>query len=151
MTVADLIGLDLAYAPPYGQAKDPVNLAGMVGANVLDGILTLWYAQDLERVLDTALVLDTRSPAEYTAEHLVGSLNIPHTELRGRLDEVHEAAAGRAVRVLCASGVRSAMAHRLLVQSGFDSASLSGGMLTLHAVLGRRADRVVHTDTKPKE
>jgi len=134
MTAPDLIDLDLAYSPPYGQAKDPVNLAGMVAANVLDGTLRLWYAQDLPTVRQTALLLDTRSRREYRAGHLPGSLNIPHTELRDRLDEVRRAAAGRPVRVLCASGVRSALAHRILAQAGFDSASLSGGLLTLRAV-----------------
>lgn len=134
LTAPDLIDLDLAYAPPYGQAKDPVNLAGLVAANVLDGTLRLWYAQDLPTVRQTALLLDVRSRREYCAGHLPGSLNIPHTQLRDRLDEVRQAAAGRPVRVLCASGVRSALAHRILVQAGFDSASLSGGLLTLRAV-----------------
>lgn len=143
MTVADLIDLDLAYAPPYGQAKDAANLAGMVGANVQDGTLRLWYAEDLEQVRADALVLDTRSRQEVATGALPGSLNVPHTELRARLDEVRDAAAGRPVRVLCASGVRSAIAHRVLTQSGFDSASLSGGMLTLRAVLGDRADQVL--------
>lgn len=140
MAVGDLIDLDLAYAPPYGQAKDAVNLAGMVGENVLDGTLRLWYAQDVDTVLSEALVLDVRTPQEVATGHLPGALLVPHTELRGRLDEVREAAAGRPVRVLCASGVRSAIAHRVLAQAGFDSASLSGGTLTLRAVLGDRAD-----------
>ncbi|MEU2200334.1 FAD-dependent oxidoreductase [Isoptericola sp. NPDC019482] len=139
MTAPDLIDLDLAYAPPYGQAKDAVNLAGMVGSNVLDGTLRLWYAQDVDDVLAESLVLDVRTPQEVATGHLPGALPVPHTELRGRLDEVREAAAGRPVRVLCASGVRSAIAHRVLTQAGFDSASLSGGTLTLRAVLGDRA------------
>ncbi len=143
LAVADLIDLDLAYAPPYGQAKDAVNLAGMVGANVLDGTLRLWYADDLDRVGDGALLLDVRSRAECATGRLPGSVSIPHTELRDRLDEVRDAAQGRPVRVLCASGVRSAIAHRVLTQAGFDSASLSGGMLTLRAVLGDRADEVL--------
>ncbi len=141
----DLIDLDLAYSPPYGQAKDGVNLAGMVAANVLDETLTLWYADDLEDVSAEALILDARSEGEYATGHVPGSLNIAHTLLRERLDEVREAAAGRPVRVLCASGVRSAIAHRILTQSGFDSASLSGGMLTLRATLGDRADTVLTT------
>ncbi|MBS1905695.1 MAG: FAD-dependent oxidoreductase [Actinobacteria bacterium] len=136
LTAADLIDLDLAYSPVYGSAKDPVNLAGMVGTNVLDGTLALWYAQDWERLRQQALILDVRSAAEYAAGHLPGALHIPHTELRDRLDEVRAAAAGRPVRALCGSGVRSHIAHRLLTQSGFDSASLSGGMLTARAVLG---------------
>ncbi|WGT48306.1 FAD-dependent oxidoreductase [Tessaracoccus lacteus] len=143
MAVGDLIDLDLAYAPPYGQAKDPVNLAGMVGSNVLDGTLRLWYADQLDDIASSSLVLDARSAAEYATGHVPGSLNIPHTELRGRLDEVRAAADGRPVRVLCASGVRSAIAHRVLTQAGFDSASLSGGMLTLRGLLGRRADEVL--------
>ncbi|MFD6175894.1 MULTISPECIES: FAD-dependent oxidoreductase [unclassified Isoptericola] len=145
MSVGDLVDLDLAYAPPYGQAKDAVNLAGMVGTNVLDGTLALWYAQDVDQVLGEALVLDVRTAAEVASGMLPGALHVPHTELRARLDEVREAAAGRPVRVMCASGVRSAIAHRVLVQSGFDSASLSGGSLTLRAVLGDRADDLLVT------
>ncbi|MBS1673667.1 MAG: FAD-dependent oxidoreductase [Actinobacteria bacterium] len=136
LTAADLIDLDLAYSPVYGSAKDPVNLVGMVGANVLDGTLALWYAQDWERLRQEALILDVRSAAEFAAGHLPGALHIPHTELRDRLGEVRVAAGSRPVRVLCGSGVRSHIAHRLLTQSGFDSASLSGGMLTARAVLG---------------
>lgn len=141
--VDDLIDLDLAYSPPYGQAKDAVNLAGMVGQNVRTGILRLWHAADLDAVRETSLVLDVRRDDEFAAVRLPGVLHIPHTELRDRLDEVRTAAAGRPVRVLCASGVRSAIAHRVLAQSGFDSASLSGGMLTLQATLGDRAGRVL--------
>ena len=143
MSVDDLIDLDLAYSPPYGQAKDPVNLAGMVGENIRTGTLSLWYAQDVDQVLSHSLVLDTRSRAEFATGHLPGALNIPHTELRDRLDEVRAASAGRPVRVMCASGVRSAIAHRVLAQAGFDSASLSGGILTLRAVLGDRAGELL--------
>jgi NADPH-dependent 2,4-dienoyl-CoA reductase/sulfur reductase-like enzyme/rhodanese-related sulfurtransferase len=138
MRVGDLIDLDLAYSPPYGQAKDPVNLTGMVGENVQNGTLSLWYPEQLDEATSTALILDVRTRAEYATGSVPGSLNIPHTELRDRLDEVHAAAAGRPVRVMCQSGVRSAIAHRVLAQSGFDSASLSGGMLTLRAWLGER-------------
>lgn len=144
--VDELIDLDLAYAPPYGSAKDPVNLVGMVGENVRTGALRLWYAQDVDSVTETALILDVRTPAEVSTGHLPGVLAIPHTALRGRLDEVRAAAAGRPVRVMCQSGVRSAIAHRVLAQAGFDSASLSGGMLTLRAVLGERADAVLVSD-----
>ncbi len=138
MDVWDLIELDLAYSPPYGMAKDPVNLVGMVGTNVLDGTLRLWYPEELEEAQETALILDVRTPEEYKTGHVPGSLLIPHTELRERMDEVEAAAAGRPVRVLCQSGVRSAIAHRQLVQKGYDSASLSGGCLTLKEYLGDR-------------
>jgi NADPH-dependent 2,4-dienoyl-CoA reductase/sulfur reductase-like enzyme/rhodanese-related sulfurtransferase len=144
-TADDLVDLDLAYAPPFGAAKDPVNLAGMVAANVLDGTLRLWYPEDVDDALATALVLDVRSAAEFAAGHLPGSLLVPHTELRDRLDEVVAAAAGRPVRVLCGSGVRSHIAHRVLEQAGLDSASLSGGMLTLRAALDARGSDLIVT------
>jgi NADPH-dependent 2,4-dienoyl-CoA reductase/sulfur reductase-like enzyme/rhodanese-related sulfurtransferase len=147
MTVDELIDLDLAYSPPYGQAKDAVNLTGMVGENVLNGTLKLWYAEDLEEVLDTALVLDVRRDDEWITGHLPGALHIPHTELRDRIDEVRERADGRPVRVMCASGVRSAIAHRVVTQAGMDSASLSGGILTLRAALGLRAVDILETES----
>lgn len=150
LTVDELIDLDLAYSPPYGQAKDAVNLTGMVGENVLNGTLDLWYAQDLDEVLDTALVLDVRRRDEWVTGHLPGALHIPHTELRERIDEVRERAEGRPVRVMCASGVRSAIAHRVLTQSGMDSESLSGGMLTLRATLGARAAHMLATEAVVK-
>ncbi len=150
-TVDELIDLDLAYAPPYGAAKDPVNMAGMVGENVLNGTLRLWYAQDLGEISASAFILDTRSAAEFSTGHLPGVWNIPHTELRARLDDVRDAAAGRPVRVMCQSGVRSAIAHRVLTQAGFDSASLSGGMLTLRAALGDHAGEVLVTGAEPRE
>ncbi len=136
LTAPELVDLDLAYSPVYGSAKDPVNLVGMVGSNVIDGTLTLWYAEQWAALRDDCLVLDVRSRGEYEEGHLPGALLIPHTELRERIDEVVEAAAGRPVRALCGSGVRSHIANRVLLQAGLDSASLSGGMLTLRAVLG---------------
>ena len=135
-TAADLIDLDLAYSPVYGSAKDPVNMIGMVGSNVVDGTLTLWYAEQWESLREEALILDVRSVGEFESGHLPGALNIPHTELRERIAEVREVAAGRPVRALCGSGVRSHIANRVLVQAGFDSASMSGGMNTLRDVLG---------------
>lgn len=146
MAVDELIDLDLAYSPPYGQAKDAINLTGMVGENVRGGTLALWYAEELDSVLDRALVLDVRREDEWLTGHVRDALHIPHTELRDRIDEVREAAAGRPVRVMCASGVRSAIAHRVLTQAGMDSASLSGGILTLRATLGSRAAAMLDTE-----
>lgn len=146
--IGDLIDLDLSYSPPYGQAKDAVNLVGMVGSNVLEGTLKLWYADDLEGMGEDWIVLDVRSGAEVASGMLPGALHIPHTELRDRLDEVEGAARGRPVRVMCASGVRSAIAHRVLDQAGYDSASLSGGILTLRAALGAEADRMLQVPTE---
>ena len=138
MSVSDLVDLDLAYAPPFGSAKDPVSMAGYLGQNVLEGMLSLWYADQVEDVMDTALVLDVRTEAEFARGHLTGALNVPHTQLRARLDEVRDAAAGRPVRVMDADGLRGHLAHRVLAQHGIDSASLSGGMTTLMAAAAAR-------------
>lgn len=137
VTADGLIDLDLAYAPPYGSAKDPVNMVGMVADNVLTGMTKHWYARDLEAIRDDVLILDVRRRDEWDKGHLEGALNVPHTELRDRLDEVIEAAAGRPVRAHCAAGMRSYLAHRILTAAGLDSASLSGGMQTLIATYGK--------------
>ena len=134
MTADDLAELELAYAPPYGSAKDPVNMLGFVAQNVLDGTMPQWHASELDSARTETLVLDVRSADEFEQGHVAGALNIPHTELRGRVDEVRTAADGRAVRVHCASGVRSHIATRVLVAAGLEARNLSGGWLTLAAV-----------------
>lgn len=131
LLIDDLIDLDLAYAPPYGSAKDVVNFVGYAGQNVRTGLLTLWHARDWNETAECALILDVRRLDEWQTLHTAEALHIPHTELRDRIEEVREAAAGRPVRVFCQSGVRSAIAHRILTAAGIDSASLSGGMLTM--------------------
>ncbi|MEP7765098.1 FAD-dependent oxidoreductase [Sanguibacter sp. 25GB23B1] len=134
MTADDLAELELAYAPPYGSAKDPVNMLGFVAQNVLDGTMPQWHATELDTVSAQTLVLDVRSAGEFEQGHLEGALNVPHTELRTRVEEVRAAAAGRGVSVHCASGVRSHIATRVLVAAGIDARNLSGGWLTLTAV-----------------
>ena len=134
MTADDLAELELAYAPPYGSAKDPVNMLGFVAQNVLDGTMPQWQADDLDEAMATTLVLDVRSRTEFAEGHVGDALNIPHLEIRQRLDEVRTAAAGRAVSVLCARGVRAYLATRVLLGEGFDARNLSGGWLTLQAV-----------------
>jgi NADPH-dependent 2,4-dienoyl-CoA reductase/sulfur reductase-like enzyme/rhodanese-related sulfurtransferase len=135
MTVEDLADLELAYAPPFGSAKDPVNLAGMAASNVLAGDSAVWHGTDLPNARDAAgpELLDVRSPAEFAAGHLPGALNIAHTALRERVAELP---AGRPVMVYCASGFRSYLALRVLRQNGFDDVrSLSGGLATLRLEL----------------
>ncbi len=134
MSADDLAELELAYAPPYGSAKDPVNMLGFVAQNILDGTMPQWQAQDLDETAAATLLLDVRSRSEFAKGHLVGALNIPHLELRARLDEVATSAHGRGVSVHCASGVRSYLATRVLRSAGFDARNLSGGWLTLNAV-----------------
>ena len=134
MTADDLAELELSYAPPYGSAKDAVNMLGFVAQNVLDGTTPQWHAWDLDQAMARTLVLDVRSREEFDEGHLDGALNVPHLELRARLDEVRQAADGRAISVHCASGVRSHLATRVLLGEGFDARNLSGGWLTLRAV-----------------
>lgn len=143
LPATDLMDLDLAYSPPYGQAKDAVNLVGMVAENVENGRLKLWYAEELDQMRESALILDVRTPREYNSGHIEGSLNIPHTELRERLDEVREAAQGRPIAALCAAGVRSNIAYRILVGNGFDARSLSGGTQTLRQWWGDQAASIL--------
>lgn len=145
MGADDLAELELAYAPPYGSAKDPVNMLGFVAQNVLDGTMPQWQPDDADEVLAGSLVLDVRTRAEHDRGHLDGSVNIPHTELRDRLEEVRAAAAGRPVAVHCASGVRSHIATRVLLQAGFDARNLSGGWISLDLArpdLTRSVERV---------
>jgi NADPH-dependent 2,4-dienoyl-CoA reductase/sulfur reductase-like enzyme/rhodanese-related sulfurtransferase len=129
LTVQDLADLELAYAPPFGSAKDPVNMAGFIASNLLAGDVDLWAARDLPDLPEDTVLIDVRSPEEFATGHLPGALNIPHTQLRDRLDEIPE---GRPIRLYCASGFRSYLAHRVLYQRGYNSVStLSGGLETL--------------------
>ena len=88
MTVFDLEHLELAYAPPYGAAKDPLNMIGFQASNLLRGDIDLWYPEDYPECADRVTILDTRTPAEYEAFHIPEAILIPYTELRQRLDEV---------------------------------------------------------------
>ena len=130
MTVYDLEHLELAYAPPYGSAKDPVNMVGFLGSNLLRGDIDLCYPEDFPDCAATVTILDTRTQAEYDAWHIPGAVLIPYTELRDRLDELpHD----RPVYTYCRSGFRSYIAYCVLKQNGFDDvAFLSGGVMTYH-------------------
>ncbi len=130
MTVYDLEHLELAYAPPYGSAKDPVNMAGFLGANLLRGDIDLWYPEDYPDCADEVTILDTRTQAEYDAWHIPEAVLMPYTEIRQRLDEIPR---DKPVYTYCRSGFRSYIAYCVLKQNGFDQvAFLSGGMMTYH-------------------
>jgi NADPH-dependent 2,4-dienoyl-CoA reductase/sulfur reductase-like enzyme/rhodanese-related sulfurtransferase len=135
MTVFDLEELELAYAPPYGSAKDPVNLAGFIAGNVLRGDLAQWYAEDYPAGVADGLLLDVREPDEFAAWHLPDAVNIPVGELRGRLAELAHGDPQRPLYVYCLSGFRSYLATRLLMQSGCRRvANLAGGLTTFRLV-----------------
>ena len=131
MGAEDLAELELAYAPPFGSAKDPVNMVGMAALNVLTGLSPQWETRDLDEAIGTGLVLDVRGTGEWERGHLASAMLVPLPQLRERVEEVREAADGRTVYVHCASGVRSYLAVRILRQEGIDARNFSGGFTSL--------------------
>lgn len=130
MTVFDLEHLELGYAPPYGAAKDPLNMIGFQASNLLRGDIRLWYPEDYPGCVGDVTLLDVRSRAEFDQWHIPEAMLVPFTELRDRLDEVPR---DKPVYTYCRSGFRSYIAYRVLVQHGYpDVAFLSGGMMTYH-------------------
>ncbi|QEG33822.1 FAD-dependent oxidoreductase [Bythopirellula goksoeyrii] len=123
MTVYDLEEMELAYAPQYGSAKDPVNMAGFVAVGVLKGDQPIIHAEHLMEASNHFLV-DVRSPEEYANGHIPNAVNIPMEELRGRLSEIPY---DSRVVTYCQVGQRGYLACRVLVQKGFQVANLSGG------------------------
>jgi NADPH-dependent 2,4-dienoyl-CoA reductase/sulfur reductase-like enzyme/peroxiredoxin family protein/rhodanese-related sulfurtransferase/TusA-related sulfurtransferase len=130
MTVEDLCDLELAYAPPYGSARDPVNYAGFVAANVRAGDVKLCHVEDVLHPGEDQLLLDVRTPAEVAAGTIPGARNIPLDELRGRLGELP---AGREVLAFCQVGLRGYLACRILSQHGLACRNLTGGYKTYKA------------------
>jgi len=129
-TVFDLEEAELCYAPQFGSAKDPVNFAGMVAADVLrnDMPIAHWDATD------GAFLLDVRQPVELKVESVPGAINIPLGQLRSRLGELPR---DREILVICRSAQRAYYATRILLQNGFEARNLSGGMLSRAMVAER--------------
>ena len=123
MTVFDLAELELSYAPPFGSAKDPVNIAGMVGVNVLQGLVSPIQAPEARERFSELFFLDVRDDAEVARGRIQDSLHIPLDQLRARLEEVPR---NREIVVYCAGGQRAYNACRILTQSGFSCRNLSG-------------------------
>ncbi len=124
---ADLLkDLDLAYAPPYSSAKDPVNMAGFIIENINSGLMKQFHWDQIGALPGdkSVTLLDTRTPYEYNAGHIDGFINIPVDELRDRIDEIPQ---GKPVYVMCQSGLRSYISCRILSQKGYDCYNFSGG------------------------
>lgn len=128
-TVFDLQEAELCYAPQFGAAKDPINLAGMIASNVLRGDHPVAHWKDLGT--GGVHLLDVRDASEFNADHVPGATNIPLGELRGRLDELPS---DREIWLYCGVGQRSYFATRALVQRGHRVRNLSGGIQTYRAV-----------------
>jgi rhodanese-related sulfurtransferase len=125
MTVFDLEEMELAYAPQFGSAKDPVNMAGFVAADVLRGDVKVVHAEAVRP--DAFALIDVRTPTEHAAGHIPGSVNIPVDDLRARIAEVPR---DRPVAVYCQVGLRGYLAARILKGLGIPSWNLSGGWKT---------------------
>ncbi len=137
MKAQDLAELDLAYAPPYSSAKDPVNLAGFMIENISDGTLKQFHIEDVKNLPHEGSVtlLDTRTPGEYHRGHVDGFVNIPVDNLRERLEEIPKE---KPVYVMCQSGLRSYIATRILEGNGYTSYNFSGGFRFYDAVMNDR-------------
>ncbi len=122
-TVYDLEEAELCYAPQFGSAKDPVNFAGMVAANILQGDMQVSHWDSL----DDAFLLDVREPVELAVDTVPGAVNIPMGQLRSRLSELPK---DREIHVICRSAQRAYYAQRMLAQHGFKVRNLSGGTLS---------------------
>ena len=133
MKATELKELDLAYAPPYSSAKDPVNMAGFMIDNIASGVLKQWHMDKLDDLLqnDSVILLDTRTVGEFNRGHIPGFRNIPVDDLRNRIAELEP---GKPVYVICQSGLRSYIACRILAGFGFDAYNFSGGYRFYEAV-----------------
>ena len=135
ITALQLKELDLAYAPPYSSAKDPVNMAGFMIENIAEGRLKQFFAEDVETLPQdgSVILLDTRTPGEYHKGHIEGFINIPVDELRDRFSDLDK---NKKVYIICQSGLRSYIAYRILTQEGYDCRNFSGGFRLYETVTG---------------
>jgi NADPH-dependent 2,4-dienoyl-CoA reductase/sulfur reductase-like enzyme/rhodanese-related sulfurtransferase len=138
LSATQLKELDLAYAPPYSSAKDPVNMAGFMIDNIARGLVKQWHLSDAATLPKDGSVtlLDTRTVGEYQRGHIDGFINIPVDELRQRLGELEQ---GKPVYVICQSGLRSYIASRILAGNGFDAYNFAGGFRFYDGVMHDRA------------
>lgn len=136
---ADMLkDLDLAYAPPYSSAKDPVNMAGFMIENISTGKMKQFHWDEVEKLQSDSSItlLDTRTKGEYAHSHAQGFINIPVDELRERIDELDKS---KPVYVMCQSGLRSYIACRILSQEGYDCYNFSGGYRFYSSVINEKA------------
>jgi NADPH-dependent 2,4-dienoyl-CoA reductase/sulfur reductase-like enzyme/rhodanese-related sulfurtransferase len=131
MTVFDLEEAELCYAPQFGAAKDPVNMAGMIAANALRGDAPIVYWEDLD--LEQVNLVDVREESEFERGHVAGAINVPLSQLRQRMGDLP---GDRPLWIYCQVGQRGYYATRTLRQSGFDAYNLTGGFKTYEASTG---------------
>ena len=125
MTIDDICHLELAYAPPFGSAKDVINIAGFAACNQRDGLVDVTTALPSD---PSVQVIDVRGKPVAQASPVPGSVNIPVPSLRDNLDKIDR---NRPVVTVCALGKNSYFASRILRQNGFNVTSLAGGLTAL--------------------
>lgn len=137
MKATDLKELDLAYAPPYSSAKDPVNMAGFMIENIASGQLKQFHLEDINDLpLDGSVtLLDARTEGEFSRGHVTGFINIPVDQLRENLNKLPK---DKPVYVMCQSGLRSYIACCILKGEGYDAYNFSGGYRFYDAVVNDR-------------
>ena len=138
LKATQLKDLDLAYAPPYSSAKDPVNMAGFMIDNIAKGTLKQWHLEDIDKISrdKSVVLLDVRTVGEFNRGHMDGFKNIPVDELRERINEIEK---GKPVYLICQSGLRSYIASRILEGNGYETYNFSGGFRFYDAVVNDRA------------
>ena len=138
LKATQLKDLDLAYAPPYSSAKDPVNMAGFMIDNIAKGTLKQWHLEDMDKISKdkSVVLLDVRTVGEFNRGHMDGFRNIPVDELRERINEIEK---GKPVYLICQSGLRSYIASRILEGNGYETYNFSGGFRFYDAVVNDRA------------
>ncbi|MGE5703696.1 MAG: DsrE/DsrF/DrsH-like family protein, partial [Clostridia bacterium] len=144
LTVFDLPDLELAYAPPYSSAKDPVNMAGYVASNVADGLAETVQWHEIDALVQAGgLLIDVRESIEREAGFIPGSINIPLGEIRSRLQEIPQ---DQTVYVSCQVGLRGYQAARILAEHGYRVKNVDGGYKTYAAVSKERECRKAHVE-----
>lgn len=146
LTVEDLTEIELAYAPPFSSAKDPVNMAGYVASNIMNGDVDTvqWHEID-EIIADGGLLIDVREPIEREMGYIHGSINIPLGDIRERLNDIPK---DKTIYVSCQVGLRGYLAARILTENGYNVKNVDGGWKTYASVYRGATEAISHDDSE---
>jgi CoA-disulfide reductase len=145
LTVEDLTNLELSYAPPYSSAKDPVNMAGYVATNIMEGELEHVQWHEIDKIVaEGRLLIDVREPMEREFGFIEGSINISLNQLRNRLEELPK---DQTIYVSCQVGLRGYLASRILKNNGYHVKNVDGGWKTYSSVFGSDLNKNVEPNT----
>ncbi len=146
LTVYDLPELELAYAPPYSSAKDPVNMLGYVASNIVDGALRTFHYHEIEKLIsDGATLIDVREKEEFDLGTIPGAKNIPLSEIRERIVEFPKE---KTIYITCQVGLRGYLATRVLAENGIEAVNLSGGYKTYSQAYGLKQQSTLNCINK---